>query len=273
MNTFRTLSLLLAFVACSQLSAATYEALIVAVKGTAFEVDSNQKALRTLAPNATVAEGNGVRTSNNATLTLVLANGAVITLEPDTIVFMEQLQIDGDASLSINKPLTPSPADTRTRLRINRGEILGEVKGLSPRTKFEITSFVGTAGITGTKFTVELVEVSPNRFALIITNLDGTVDANANTAASSEFSVSAGDQTIITATYDSDTGEITDLETATETLPDATLQTLINGISENVGDITENLEVKNIPQIYLPIELIQPDEINDSQIIVIGTNT
>lgn len=271
MKTYRNLSLLLALLVYSQSTAATYDALVVAVKGTAFEVDADELALRTLAPNARIAEGNGIRTSEGATLTIVLANGAVLTLEPDTLVYMDQLQLDGDASLAMNKPLKPSPADTQTRVRIDRGEILGEVKGLSPRSKFEIASPVGTAGISGTKFLVEVRSLGGNRYSMVITNLDGTVAGNA--PGGEPASVEAGSKVVISATYDSVTGEVSTIETTSETIPSSTIQTLINGISENVEQIVEEVGANDVPQIILPIQLVEPEVIGDPQTVVIGTAT
>ena len=267
MYTLKSISILLLTLACHLAHAVSYEALVVSVSGTAFEVDANEQALRTLAPNATIAEGNGIRTAAGASLTIVLANGAVLTLEPESLVYMEQLQLDGDPSLIMNKPLKPSPANTRTRLRIGRGEILGQVKGLSPLSKFEVASPVGTAGITGTRFTIQLISLGGNRFSLLITNLDGSVTSPDGTA------IAAGNQTVVTATLNTTTGEITDLVTTTETVPAATLEALIDAISDNVESIQELGESSEAPVIYLPIELIDPETTGDPRVVVIGTPT
>jgi hypothetical protein len=272
MRTLKALQLILALSVCGLLEAATYKALVVSVSGTAFEVDGNEAVVRTLAPNAQVEQGNGIRTGDNASLTILLANGAVLDIEPGCLVYLEQLQINGDPSLIVHKPLTPSPADTQTRLRVERGRVLGEVKGLSSRSKFELASAVGTAGITGTKFIVEVISLGDNRFSMAITNLDGSVTRTEGTGPTTP--VSAGEQTVITAVYDSETGELSDIEVISDTLPSDVIDTLVEEVGtkvETAVDEAENTDGPPPPVIIIPIN-VDP-EVDDPQQVVTGTPT
>jgi len=243
-------ALFLSLVFASALSAASYEAIVSAVRGTVLELDAQQQVVRTLSVNAEVPEGHTVSTNAGATVTLVLANGGVVTLKPETSLVLEQMQLDGPPSMASYRPLRPSPANTRTRLRLDRGEVLGEVKGIRANSKFEVTSAVGTAGITGTKFVVN-VTIVDGRYTMTVTNLDGSVVTTIEGA--SPVSLPAGSQATLSATYDTETGEVSEITTDGAPVSPSQVDSLSQEISNNVDAIEAEDSNVELPTDLIPV--------------------
>ena len=276
---FRTklTALLLSTLLCGALFGGAYEAIVTSVNGTVLELNQQQQVVRTLSKNARVVEGNAIRTRPDSSATLVLANGAVITVTPDTTLVLEQMQLDGDASLASYRPLRPSAANTRTRLRLDRGEVLGEVKGIRANSKFEVASAVGTAGISGTKFTVA-VTVSGNTYTMTISNLDGTVVSTLE--GQSTVNIPAGQSVVLSGTFDDTTDEVSDAtSTAPAAIPAATLNTLSSMISNAVKGSTATTEESGDDQLIIPINPVDPDldpdgsNVSSDIPVVVGTPT
>ncbi len=248
---------------------------MAAVRGLVLEVDEGDTVVRTLSAGARVAEGGIVRATTGASATLVLANGGVITVQPETDLQLEQMQLDGDASLGSYEPLRPAAANTRTRLRLDRGEVLGEVKGIRANSKFEVVTAVGTAGITGTQFRVALTLNPDGTFTLLITNIEGSVVATLEGQA--PVAVPPGSQATITGSYDSATGTLANVSTATSEVPADTLEAFAESISSEIEAARESPPVQDAPSIQIPLEASDSEDaqaVQSAQInAVIGTAT
>jgi hypothetical protein len=109
---FKVSAILVSAFLCSVLQAASYDALVTAVRGNVLELDAQQQVIRTLSVRSTIPEGHAIRTQPGSSVTLVLANGAVLSVQPETTLVLEQMQLDGDASMASYRPLRPSPANT-----------------------------------------------------------------------------------------------------------------------------------------------------------------
>jgi hypothetical protein len=271
---FKISAIVFSALLCSLLQAASYDALVTAVRGNVLELDAQQQVVRTLSSTATVPEGHAIRTQSGGTATIILANGAVITLQPETTLVLEEMQLDGDASLASYRPLRPSPANTRTRLRIERGEILGEIKGIRRNSKFEVTSAVGTAGITGTKFAIKVVVVG-NRYTMTITNIDGSVVSTIEGGVAE--TVPAGTAVELSGTFDSATGTISEaISSQPANAPASALQNFSAVISEAVEDASDQVEgtgeLMLVPDL-IPLSDPDADVVNDLDVNAVVTGT
>lgn len=269
---FRSKSYLLLISAlfCCVLQAGSYEAMVTAVRGTAFELDARQQVVRTLSTSVGIPEGHAIQTRPGATVTVVLANGGVITVQPNTTLVLEQMQLDGDASLASYRPLRPSAANTRTRLRLDRGEVLGEVKGIRANSKFEVASAVGTAGISGTKFVVS-VTISGNTYVMKVTNIDGTVVTTVTGEAPT--SVPAGTSTELSGSFDSDTGAVSEAVSSDPASVPASALDAFTDIIDNAVDNASTTDQVDMPTDLIPLgEEGSVDGVISSDITEIGTN-
>jgi hypothetical protein len=246
----KTISLFLVFTLFGAiLQAASTTAIVTAARGTVLELDGRQQVVRTLSANAEVPEGHTIQTRPGATATIVLANGGVVTLQSDTTLVLAEMQLDGPPSMASYRPLRPSPANTRTRLHLERGEVLGEVKGIRANSKFEVTSAVGTAGISGTKFVVR-VTVTGGLYTMTITNLDGTVVSTAE--GESPVSVPPGTQVEISANFDTTTGEVSEVTSDSAAVPPAVIESFSSAIESAIEAIASD-EGVDLPTDLIPI--------------------
>lgn len=267
---FKLSAVLISALLCSLLQAASYEALVTAARGNILELDAQQQVVRTLSINATVPEGHAIQTQAGATATIILANGGVLTVQPETTLVLEQMQLDGDPSMASYRPLRPSPANTRTRLRLDRGEVLGEIKGIRANSKFEVTSAVGTAGITGTQFVVS-VQIVDGQYVMTISNLDGSVVATL--AGTSPVSVPAGSQVTLSGTYDSVSGSIEDAASTGSTPIASSVLNNFSAIISAAVDAVGAEETGDPQTDFIPLgdTDLEPDSVSSSVGRIVGT--
>ncbi len=112
--------------------------------------------------NDALYHGYTIRTGAQSSIVLVFSNGATIRLGEHTEIDIEQFLQDpfAETELAVGT-LTHEPSRSATRLRLTRGEIIGEVPKLQSTSSHVIETPVGAAGIRGTTFR-HVYHVAPN---------------------------------------------------------------------------------------------------------------
>jgi hypothetical protein len=106
--------------------------------------------------NDVVPQAAKIVTQLNSSVVLVFSNGATTQLGPDTDLVVEEfLQDDFPSTIKV-ADLTDEPSVSRTKLMLNKGEIVGNVKKLKHAngSSFTVQTPVGAAGIRGTTFRI-----------------------------------------------------------------------------------------------------------------------
>lgn len=131
-----------------------------------------------------------VNTQNGASAVLAFSNGATTQLGPDTELVIEEFLVDPFASEIKIADLTDEPTSSHTKLALNRGELVGNVKHLN-KTKgstFSVQTPVGAAGIRGTTFRIVFRPNGTGQAFFQLSTVEGNVgftqpDANGAPAA------------------------------------------------------------------------------------------
>ncbi|MEO5804072.1 MAG: FecR domain-containing protein [Verrucomicrobiota bacterium] len=119
----------------------------------------------TLRPGATI------QTAPESIVDLYLGeNGPVVRVTPNTTVGMEKLTYAGTGVDSV----------TETRLNLQSGTIIGNVKKLAKASKYEIKTPNGVAGIRGTDYVVTSKKLPDGSFEVTFTSVTGTLVVAAN---------------------------------------------------------------------------------------------
>lgn len=192
-------------------------------------------------------QGDTIQTSTASTVSLALSNGGSITLRPSTTMRLETLlQVPFTATPLTGKygTIVDEPTRSKTRLRLDQGEILGEVHGLNSESVFEVATDLGTAGIRGTIFQVKIEKVG-SVWRMSILNADGTVDASSDLLNVDLTNVEKEEIVVIEAEYNDETGDLTLKNVDKSTLPPETVQSL----TTEAGDLAEQAkEAENLQQ-------------------------
>ena len=114
----------------------------------------------------TIVEGDRINSSKNSRADLVFSNGSKITINEGSFVKMKKLKLEAGTRI-----LT-------TIISLNYGQVRGNVKKLSNKSLFQITTSMGTASLqdsceTVVKFNYEKVT---KEFQLNIINVKGSCD-------------------------------------------------------------------------------------------------
>lgn len=125
-------------------------------------------------------EGTTVETGPASSVTLVQSNGSVLVLEEETSLAVEEfLQEPFNMTADSFLDLEEDPSRSRTRLRLNYGELSGETKRLRPNSSYEIMTPAGTADIRGTIWSVRvLVQIVDGIVEIAVTVAEGQVNFN-----------------------------------------------------------------------------------------------
>lgn len=129
--------------------------LVAKVTGRVQMVDKDGTVTQQLDRGMQVKESSTVKTLGASSVVLVFSNGATTQLGADTELVLEQyLQGEFSGEVAPSK-ITEEPSVSKTRLFLNRGELIGNVKKLrKPDSDFEVRTPVGAAGIRGTTFRI-----------------------------------------------------------------------------------------------------------------------
>ncbi len=133
-----------------------------------------------LAVNATtdVPQLATVVTGRDSSVVLVFSNGATTQLGAETTLAIEEFLQDPFAS-EINPATIPDePSISTTRLRLTRGEVVGQVKHLKHQqgSTFTVETPVGAAGIRGTTFRIVFRPTGNGLAFFSLSTVEGTVN-------------------------------------------------------------------------------------------------
>ena len=97
-----------------------------------------------------------INTGLNSSVVLVFSNGAQTHLAADSELVIDEYLQDPFAAMAKVAEMEEEPSASRTKLSLNRGELVGHVKKLNKArdSSFTVQTPVGAAGIRGTTFRI-----------------------------------------------------------------------------------------------------------------------
>ena len=122
-----------------------------------------------------LSEADTVVTGEGASAVLVFMNGSSVRLAGKTSLSIEQFQMDPLAENIDVANLTEEPSVSQTSLKLDYGELVGNVRKLHTGSAYKVNTPVGAAGIRGTTFQVTLTKNSDGSFTFSEVTQNGTV--------------------------------------------------------------------------------------------------
>jgi hypothetical protein len=146
----------LLFAATGQTVQARTAGRIIAAKvhGTVTAIQKSDNARKELHDGNEVSEGYVISTAAKSSVVLLFANGAAVNLAGDSTLSIDEFLMDPfDPKYSVAEA-KEEPSTSVTKLSLDRGEFVGNVKHLRREngSTFTINTPVGAAGIRGTTF-------------------------------------------------------------------------------------------------------------------------
>jgi len=196
---------------------------------------------------------NGFRTAQGAVVTTGPGGGVLLVFSTGTTIGLSE-----NASLTIETftqaaPTTPPPAGvedntiSKTRLTLDQGEIIGQVRKLRPESSFEVVTPIGVAGVRGTNIIIRVTRVN-GQVTVSFGGDDGALSVLTLTGEEIEAAgISAledGESLVLTGEQaDDGTVTVTGAEHGTLT-PDVkqTLERIINEQQDDMGEGGPNVD-------------------------------
>ena len=114
----------------------------------------------------TLKSGATIQTAPESIVDLDLGeNGPVVRITPNTTVSLDKLVYSGTGMDSV----------IETRLNVQNGTIIGNVKKLARASKYEIKTPNGVAGIRGTDYVVSVKKLPDGTYEVTFTDITGTL--------------------------------------------------------------------------------------------------
>lgn len=131
----------------------------------------------TLKKGSEITQGFVVQTGDNSSVILAFSNGATINLAQDSSLSIDEFLQDPFSDEVSLAELTAEPTTSTTKLRLSRGELVGNVKKLNSDagSSFEVQTPVGAAGIRGTIFRIVFRPDGSGRAFFSLTTVEGNV--------------------------------------------------------------------------------------------------
>jgi hypothetical protein len=198
-------------------------------------------------------ETDTIVTGRGSSVVLVFANGSSVRVGSDSKLNIEQFKMDPlGEEIAVGK-LTNEPSVSQTELRLDYGEMVGDVKKLNTASNFNIRTPVGAAGIRGTQFRIVFRPTGDGRaFNFQISTAEGLVVFEGTTpGGSSALPVADQQEIVITAQVDPNTGQITGLSVPANTTPispEAAAQILTAVVTEIAPAIQQTVITTNEQQ-------------------------
>ena len=110
-------------------------------------------------------------------MVLAFSNGATTHLGAETELIVEEFLQDPFANAVALRDVTEEPSQSRTRLRLNRGELTGKVAKLKhdKGSTFVVETPVGAAGIRGTTFRIVFTPNGTGQAFFQLSTVEGNV--------------------------------------------------------------------------------------------------
>lgn len=135
-------------------------------------INHDDQSVTPLHNDDVLAQGFTVKTGEDASIVLVFSNGATTRLGANTELSIEEFlqQPFADDELSLEK-LEKEPTQSSTKLRLERGDLVGHVLALHAGSTHVTSTPVGAAGIRGTTFR-HVYRLAPNGAAVFSSATD-----------------------------------------------------------------------------------------------------
>lgn len=192
----------------------------------------------------TLIETDLIQTGQSAMVVIVFANGASIKLGSNTSMQIAEFKMDPLPKAIEVATLKEEPTISRTRLKLNRGELVGDVKHLNrdKGSSFEIATPVGAAGIRGTQFRIVFIPSgNGTSFTFQLQTADGHVTFYSGQAQATgpELNVLTANEIVVTAdaTVDPTTGAITVTNVQVPDAPASMSTTATAAITQQVTEV------------------------------------
>ena len=120
------------------------------------EMEGDEKMdFRTLEDGDLLAPGMKLKTGAESEAVLLLTNGSLATLGPDSQMRLAEFTQEAfEGTEEKISELTDEPSESQVLLELDLGELVVEVKKLDKQSSFDLYSTLGFAGIRGTQYRV-----------------------------------------------------------------------------------------------------------------------
>lgn len=153
------------------------------VKGQSFELKVDD----------VVEQSATVRTEKNGSAILLFSNGATAKLGGDSELVIDEFLQDPFSDQLKVATLDKEPTVSRTKLSLNRGELVGDVKiRYDEGSEFTVQTPVGAAGIRGTVFRIVFRPDSNGKAFFQLTTASGNVNYTSSTQGQGNGNVPPG---------------------------------------------------------------------------------
>lgn len=118
-----------------------------------------------------------INTQAGSSVVLAFSNGATTHLGADTELIVEEFLQDPFSSAVALRDVAEEPSQSRTKLRLNRGELTGKVAKLKhdKGSTFVVETPVGAAGIRGTTFRIVFTPNGTGQAFFQLSTVEGNV--------------------------------------------------------------------------------------------------
>ncbi|MEI6072582.1 MAG: FecR family protein [Verrucomicrobiae bacterium] len=124
---------------------------VLKVKGDVTRIIGKTKAVEALKEGVYVQQDQVIKTGKGSYALLLLSNGTTLTVEQNTSFHVDKfLQTPFDSSVIKFQGLKAEPSTSQTRVHVEEGSIVADVRKLGDGSTFDISTPVGVAGIRGT---------------------------------------------------------------------------------------------------------------------------
>ncbi len=188
---------------------------------------------------AIVPRGATIITAKNSSADMLFSNGAAFHVGEDSKFTVEQFEQEHWTWVK-NKPewdkLKAEPTASDTRLKLEYGSIVGNVKPLAAKSKMTVSTPLGVAGIRGTTWSLTVTRNAAGQIQVNLSVPEGTVTFAGTNGATSTRTVE-GTSTIITANLAPDGNLVVAAQSESALNPDqaAVIRDIIQQVEAQTG--------------------------------------
>lgn len=153
---------------------------VVSVAGTATVSGTNGQDGKPLTTGTAVQEGQRIVTGSDSRVVLLFDNGSIFTVQENTSFDIQQFLVEPFDVEKVNyTKITREPSRSTTKVKVNKGTVLGDIRKLNKSSKMDIATPAGVAGIRGTKVRVSVSQNANGTYSVSFSVPEGTVAVTA----------------------------------------------------------------------------------------------
>jgi Uncharacterized protein conserved in bacteria len=224
---------------------------VAKLTGQVTAIDLGTRQSRPLAEKESVTQNTQIVTGAGSSVILVFSNGASLNIGSDSSMDIEEFLQDPFQTGVAVATLEQEPTSSTTRVRLNRGELVGNVKKLNAQagSSFTVQTPVGAAGIRGTTFRIVFRADESGRVFFTLTTAEGVVLLQVPAAA--DVPVETGNEVVVSVdvTVDPTTGTVTlNAPPTVEGLAPASMDALaaIEAAAQDIVEASANLIISSV---------------------------